>query len=154
MGITKLNVALNMREQLIELYENAKCIDNFIGLMDDLEWAADSALKTGVQASRGKSNIVAEYTIFVRGLYDFWAAKKSTIGVYKGGGHWTGPFVELIARCEEILPPYLRPPSANARGERVARAIGADKKDKRFLKRRWERVREIGIQGVKKANPF
>ena len=56
--------------------------------------------------------------------------EKSRIGVYKSGGFYTGPFVELVERCEELLSPNLKPPSANARGIRVARAIGVDKKAK------------------------
>jgi hypothetical protein len=137
----KLNVALNMVANLTELYKEdeyetstdediADWIAEFIDLLNDVEWAAAHALKAGVHAPHGKSNMLIEYTIFVRGLYDFWMAKKSEVGVYKSGGCWTGPFVELVERCEELLPPSLRPPSANARGKRVARAVGALKRAK------------------------
>jgi hypothetical protein len=135
----KLNVALNMVANLTERYKEdeyetstdediADWIAGFNDLLNDVEWAAALALKAGVHAPHGKSNMLIEYTIFVRGLYDFWTAKKSQVGVYKSGGRWTGPFVELVEKCEELLSPRLRPPSANARGKRVARAIGAHKK--------------------------
>jgi hypothetical protein len=137
----KLNVALRVREELYQLqtiwsrqpnydHDHSRWIENFIDMIKALEWSADHALEMGVRAPHGKSNTLFEYTLFVRGLYDFWTAKKSQIGVYQSGGRWTGPFVELVERCEELLPAELRPPSAEARGKRVARAIGAHKKAK------------------------
>jgi hypothetical protein len=123
----KLNVALNMMAQLIALNDDYKdtadWIADFIDLLNDVEWAAGCALRLGVRAPHGRSNTLAEYRIFVRGLYDFWRAKKSEVGVYMSGGRYTGPFVELVERCEELLSPDLKPPSANARGKRVERAI-------------------------------
>jgi hypothetical protein len=138
----KQNVALRVREELyrlqtiwkrqrvrVEDHEHSQWIEGFIDKIDDLGWSAAQALEVGVHAPHGKSNTMFPYTIFVRVLYEVWTAKKSTIGVYKSGGRWTGPFVEVVERCEELVPIDLRPPSANARGKRVARAIGAHKQE-------------------------
>jgi hypothetical protein len=137
----KQNVALRVREELYQLqtiwktkrvsgHDHAQWIGDFVGMIDDLEWSAAQALEVGIHAPHGKSNLLVSYTTFVRGLYELWRAKTSLIGVYKSGGHYTGPFVELVERCEELLSPDVKPPSANARGKRVARAIGVHKKPK------------------------
>jgi hypothetical protein len=133
----KQNVALRVREELYQLqtiwkrqrvraedHEHSRWIEDFIDKIDDLAWSATKAIEFGVYAPHGKSNTLFQYTLFVRELYEFWTAKKSTIGVYKSGGCWTGPFVEIVERCEELVSIDLRPPSAEARGKRVARAIG------------------------------
>jgi hypothetical protein len=125
----KQNVALTVKENLYQLPgSDHDHFGAFIYMIDDLEWAAAHALDVGIRAAHGKSNTLFQYRAFVRELYYFWKAKKSEIGVYKSGGRWTGPFIELVERCEELLPAYLRPPSELARGKRVARAIEAHKK--------------------------
>jgi hypothetical protein len=135
----KQNVALRVKRELYELqtiwkrvraedYEQSQWIKDFNVKIDELSWSAACALNVGVYTPHGRSKILLEYTFFVHRLYDFWRAKESTIGVYKSGGRWTGPFVEVVEKCEELIPIDLRPPSANARGKRVARAIGAHKK--------------------------
>jgi hypothetical protein len=107
-----------------------EAIQNFENMLTDLEWSTGRALQRGIHASHGKSKTLVEYMVFISWLYDLWAAKKSQIGAYKSGGRYTGPFVQLVERCEELLPSDLRPPSADARGKRVARAIGVHKKAK------------------------
>jgi len=127
----KQNVALTVRENLSELRgSNGDHFRDFIYMIEDLEWAAAQALEVGIYAPHGKSNTLFQYTALVRGLYEFWRAKKSHAGVYKSGGCYIGPFVDLVERCEELLHVNLRSPSADARGKRVARAIGLLKKTK------------------------
>jgi hypothetical protein len=141
--VTKQNVALRVKEELDDLqlawkepservpnYDHSRWIRDFICKIDDLEMSASCAIGVGIHAPHGKSNILVEYTIFVRGLYEFWSAKTSEIGVYKLGGNYTGPFVKVVERCEELLSPDLRPPTENARGKRVARALGVHKNRK------------------------
>jgi hypothetical protein len=139
--VLKQNVALRVREELLQLqtiwrdpsdfdHTHLQWMQNFVGMIRDLEWSAARALEKGIHAPHGKSKTLAQYTFFVRGLYDLWAAKTSQIGVYKSGGRYIGPFVEIVERSEELLPSELKPPSAEARGKRVARAIGVHKRAK------------------------
>jgi hypothetical protein len=137
----KQNVALRVREELFQLqivwkpepvagHDHFQWIASFVSMIDDLEGSAVHALKVGIHAPHGKSKLLVAYTVFVRGLYELWMVKKSDIGVYKSGGRYTGPFVELVERCEQLLSPDLKPPSVDARGKRVARAIGVLKSRK------------------------
>src|SRR5262249_37178434 len=127
----KQNVALRVREELYQLqtiwktrrvldHDHLRWMEEFVCMIRDLEWSITRALELGIHSPHGKSETLFGYTAFVRGLYEFWIAKKSQIGVYQSGGRYTGSFVKLVEMCEELLPAYLKPPSEDARGRRVA----------------------------------
>jgi len=89
------------------------------------------ALLIGEAPRRGGGKEVVPYSRFAIVLREIWDAKKPSNepGYYRHESSWAGPFVNLVAKSEFVLPEELRSQTAHARGRRLSRLFGwADRK--------------------------
>lgn len=114
-------------------------IDHVLNWLND---AAYVALESGIKAPKGFATAKTPYMAFVRRLYRVWRSKNDKRGFSKRGGSYDGPFLDLLAECEALLPQALCPKTQDARGKRVKSALSANS-DRLFGQRTGTRLTEL-----------